>query len=357
MSSKIYKNNKTFLCNSSFLLDRLEFNYQSSEIDYLFENKTVFITGGAGSIGSELVRNLLKTPVKNVIVFSHGENSVYELKCEIDDNRFIPVIGDVRDKNKLNHELQKYQPNYFFHVSAHKHVPFMEEYPDEAIKTNILGTYNCAMMCIINKVEKFILISTDKAVKPSSIMGASKKIAEKIVISLNKIQDTTKFSLVRFGNVLCSRGSVIPHFQKQIELNKPITITHQDMRRFFMSIPEAVRLILKSLTIKNGNTVILEMGEQLKIIDIANKLIKLYGTENPLVITGIREGEKLSEELVIDKSCILTTGVEKILLLNQKDIMIETELCRMIEAFTIVADTFNKDKIKATFKKYIKEYK
>lgn len=344
------------------LLGREEVGFDIKKITTYYKDKVVFITGGGGSIGSEILLQLLKLPIKKVIAFGHGENSIYMLKNRIDDIKiFDYVIGDIRDYNKINYELKKYKPDIFFHTAAHKHLPLMEDYPDEAIKNNVLGTYNCARSAIENNVGRFLLISTDKAVNPTSVMGATKRISEKIILSYNNIQNKTKFSLVRFGNVLNSRGSVVPVFKEQIEKGGPITITHPDITRYFMSIPEAARLVIKSGSIDNEKIFVLDMGKPIKITELAKNIIKLYGfkeDEIPMIFTGLRKGEKMQEEIAIDYESMVKSEYSKLfILINNNAVMNEKELSVMIKEFTEVADKFDNTLIKKLLVKYVPEYK
>lgn len=344
------------------LLGREEVGFDIKKITSYYKDKVVFITGGGGSIGSEILLQLLRLPIKKVIAFGHGENSIYMLKNRIDDIKiFDYVIGDIRDYNKINHELKKHNPDIFFHAAAHKHLPLMEDHPDEAIKNNIIGTFNCARTSIENNVKRFILISTDKAVNPTSVMGATKRISEKIILSFNYIQNKVKFSLVRFGNVLNSRGSVVPIFKEQIEKGGPITITHPEITRYFMSIPEAARLVIKSGSIDNEKIFILDMGKPIKITELAKNMIKLYGfkeEEIPVIFTGLRKGEKMHEEIAIDYESLVKSEYMKLFILkNNNSVMNENELTAMIKEFTEIADKFDNELIKKTLLKYVPEYR
>ncbi len=343
------------------LLGREEIGFLFKKIAPFYKDKIIFITGGGGSIGSEILIQLLKLPVKKVIAFGHGENSIYILKNKIDDKkRFDYVIGDIRDFKKINHELNKHKPDIFFHSAAHKHLPLMEDYPDEAIKNNILGTFNCAKSAVENNVKRFILISTDKAVNPTSIMGTTKKISEKIVLSYDKLQNKTKFSIVRFGNVLSSRGSVVPLFLRKIEKGGPITITHPEITRYFMSIPEAARLVINSASNLNGKIFVLDMGDPIKITELAKNLIKLHGfKENqiPIIFTGLRKGEKIHEEISIDYEALSKSEYPKLLISKENNFVInKKDLFTMIKEFTKAADTYDEITIKNLLKKYVPEY-
>lgn len=268
--------------------------------------KTILVTGAGGSIGTELCRQAAKFKPRQLILLGHGENSIYdicqELKLSFRDLEIIPVICDVKDGVTINALFQKYRPEVVFHAAAHKHVPLMEQYPWEAVKNNILGTYNAARAAHDCFAEAFILISTDKAVHPTSIMGATKRIAEMVVQQM-AVASKTSFAAVRFGNVLDSRGSVVPLFKKQIAFGGPVTVTHPEMVRYFMTIPEAVQLVIQAGTLARGGEIfILDMGEPMNIFALARRMIRLAGyqpeKEIPIVFTGIRRGEKLSEELL-----------------------------------------------------------
>ncbi|MBP7553388.1 MAG: polysaccharide biosynthesis protein [Spirochaetes bacterium] len=344
------------------LLGREEVGIEIDKIENEYIDKTVFITGAGGSIGSEIVRHLFKLPIKKLIAFGRGENSIHNLIEEFHyEKRFNYVIGDIRDVSKLNHEIKKYEPDIIFHAAAHKHLPLMEEYPDESVKNNIFGTHNLVTSAINNKIPKVLIISTDKAVNPSSVMGATKRVAEIIALSYNKFQSTTKFSIVRFGNVLGSRGSVIPTFKKRIESGGPINLTDPNIERFFMSIPEAARLVLKSISIKEGAIFILDMGRSIKIVDLAKNLIKLSGRKEEEIairITGLRKGEKLYEELSYKKENLTVSKFNKILIANESENpeINKKYIDKMLEEFLFAANDYDNFKIKSLLKKYIPEY-
>lgn len=256
------------------------------------------VTGGGGSIGSELCRQIIKYNPKELVMVDIYENSLYDIEMELKRNypkaKITAIIASVRDKKRLEKIFEEYRPYLVFHAAAHKHVPLMEASPLEAIKNNIFGTYNVVNACDKYKVRRFVLISTDKAVNPTNIMGATKRMCEMIVQAKNKVSDT-EFAAVRFGNVLGSNGSVVPLFKKQIASGGPVTVTHRDITRFFMTIPEAVQLVLQAMTYaKGGEIFVLDMGEPVKIYDLAESLIKLSGLEPNVDIhsnTGLRPGE------------------------------------------------------------------
>lgn len=292
------------------LLGREEVKLDMIQLVDKLSDKTILITGAGGSIGSEISRQLLKFTPKKLLLLGHGENSIYliekELKKLAKNQKIdlIPIIADIQDEKRILQVMEQYHPDIIYHAAAHKHVPLMEYNPREALKNNVYGTLNVARAAKKANVETFVMISTDKAVNPPNIMGATKRIAEMIVTGMNE-ENKTKFCAVRFGNVLGSRGSVIPVFQEQINAGGPITITDFRMTRYFMTIPEASRLVIQAGSLaKGGEIFILDMGEPVKIYDLATNMIKLSGyTENDIKIieTGIRPGEKLYEELLVSK--------------------------------------------------------
>lgn len=270
-------------------------------------DKTILVTGAGGSIGSEICRQVCKFEPERIILLGHGENSIYLIHQELNNTfgnkiEFIPIIADVQHKQRLQEVMDMYKPYAVYHAAAHKHVPLMEYNPLEAVKNNILGTKNTAETAKKFGVRKFVMISTDKAVNPPNVMGATKRIAEMVVQSLNDETSVTSFVAVRFGNVLGSRGSVIPLFKKQIEAGGPLTVTHPEMTRYFMTIPEASRLVLQAGALAQGGEVfVLDMGKPVKIVDLAKNLIRLSGKKEEdigIKYSGIRPGEKLFEELL-----------------------------------------------------------
>lgn len=343
------------------LLGREEIGFEEKELIEEYTNQTILVTGGGGSIGSEIIRQLLLLSVKKVIALGHGENSIYELLGEFGtDNRFDYIIGDVRDYNKLEHEFLKHRPDRVFHAAAHKHVPLMEKYPDEAIKNNVIGTYNCAKASISSGVKRFNLVSTDKAVNPTSVMGTTKRIGEIIIHSLNSMQNRCKLSYTRFGNVLGSKGSVVPFFKKQIESGGPITVTHPEITRYFMSIPEAARLVLKAGVLNCGDLYILEMGDPIKISDLAKRMVSLSGLQTKDILityTGLRPGEKLYEELLTKGEEIVETGYDRLLVSKASEHSLSShEIKELISTLLNVAESYNIDLIKKELKKWVSEY-
>ena len=286
------------------------------EIINTIEDKVVMVTGGGGSIGSELCRQIAKCSPKQLIIFDIYENNAYDIQQELlRDYRNLNlevIIGSVRDYDRVDKVFKKYKPELVFHAAAHKHVPLMEVSPNEAIKNNCLGTLNVAKLCDKHKTKKMVLISTDKAVRPTNVMGASKRICEMIIQAYDKKSTNTDYVAVRFGNVLGSNGSVIPLFLKQIENGGPVTVTHRKITRFFMTIPEAVSLILQASTYAEGGEIfVLDMGKPVRIYDLAEKLIRYKGYEPDvdikIEITGLRPGEKLYEETLMDEEGMKST--------------------------------------------------
>ncbi|GAF23687.1 UDP-N-acetylglucosamine 4,6-dehydratase [Bacillus sp. JCM 19047] len=272
--------------------------------DYI-TGETILVTGAGGSIGSEICRQVARFSPKEIILLGHGENSIYSIEMELRRNLpDLPIdteIADVQDKEKIRSIMLKRQPHVIFHAAAHKHVPLMERNPEEAVKNNVIGTRNVAEAADLAGVNTFVMISTDKAVNPTSVMGATKRIAEMVIQHMDMISDT-RFVAVRFGNVLGSRGSVIPLFKDQIKAGGPVTVTHPEMVRYFMTIPEASRLVLQAGSLADGGEVfVLDMGEPVKIVDLAKNLIRLSGyseDEIPIQFSGMRPGEKMFEELL-----------------------------------------------------------
>ena len=304
------------------LLGRDPIELDNKNIGSLIKGKPILVTGGGGSIGSELCRQIATYKPSKLIIFDIYENNLYNIELELKANKqnkdveIVPIVGSVRDVKKLEKVFKDYNPYLVFHAAAHKHVPLMEGSPLEAIKNNVFGTYNVATCADKFGSKKFILISTDKAVNPTNIMGASKRMCEMIIQAKSKTSKT-EFAAVRFGNVLGSNGSVIPLFKKQIEKGGPVTVTHKDITRFFMTIPEAVGLVLQAMSYAQGGEIfVLDMGEPVKIYDLAVSLIKLSGLEPnvdiPIEVTGLRPGEKLYEELLMREEGLQQTEHNKI---------------------------------------------
>ena len=315
------------------LLGREEINLDKKSVNNFIKGKRILITGAGGSIGSELVRQCMKFEPSVLVMIDISELNLFEIDREINENKspilFKHVLSDIRDFSVVDQVFNEFQPQIVFHAAAYKHVPMQEYFPWEAVKTNVFGTANVGQISVKYGVEKFVLVSTDKAVKPTNVMGATKRLAEMVSQNYNRIQNKTEFMAVRFGNVLGSSGSVIPIFQEQIKNGGPVTITDPDMERYFMSIPEASQLILQAGSLGLGGEVfILDMGEPIKIVDIANELIRLSGYEPeldiPIKITGPRPGEKMIEELSLPTEQLNKTKHDKIFVLNDPDITNET---------------------------------
>lgn len=269
--------------------------------------KTILVTGAGGSIGSEICRQVVKYKPERLVILGHGENSIYLINEELKNKllgsvEIIPVIADVQDRERMFEQIDKYKPDIIYHAAAHKHVPLMEYNPTEAVKNNVIGTKNTAEAALNANVKRFVLVSTDKAVNPPNVMGATKRMAEMVIQALDAKSTTTRFVAVRFGNVLGSRGSVIPKFKQQIEAGGPVTVTHPEMTRYFMTIPEASRLVIQAGALANGGEIfVLDMGEPVRIVDLAKNMIKLSGFSKDdikIEFSGIRPGEKLFEELL-----------------------------------------------------------
>ena len=296
------------------LLSREPVKLDNHEVLGMLHGKSVLVTGAGGSIGSELVRQIFKTHPKTLILFDIYENSTYDIQMElvrkireekIDDIDLITLIGSTYNETRVEQIIKRYRPDYIYHAAAYKHVPLMEDSPAEAIRTNVIGTYNVAKMADKYGVKKMVLVSTDKAVRPTNVMGATKRFAETIIQYFDSKSKNTKYAAVRFGNVLGSNGSVVPLFKKQIEAGGPVTITDKEIIRYFMTIPEAVALILQcGLFAEGGEIFILDMGKPVKILDLAEKLIRQAGlvpyVDIDIVETGLRPGEKLFEEILLD---------------------------------------------------------
>ena len=327
--------------------------------------KVIMITGAAGSIGSELVRQAANFNPKKIILFERGENDLYHLELELKRGRyktaFVPYVGDVRDNDSISACMERYRPSHVFHAAAYKHVPMMEMNPSEAVKNNVIGTKNLADMSVLYGVEKFVLISTDKAVRPTNVMGATKRVAELALQSKNALTHcNTHFVAVRFGNVLGSNGSVIPRFKKQIAEGGPVTVTHPDITRYFMTIPEAVQLVIQAGAMgKGGEIFLLEMGSPVKITSLAENLIRLSGMKPDqdikIVYTGLRPGEKLFEELLTEGEGVKETYHEKIKVLDSGK-MDALFIDSYIEKLVTVCRKGSAIQIKTMLKELVPEY-
>lgn len=350
--------------NIDDLLERDPIKLHTAAITEQLKGKRILITGAAGSIGSEIVRQVLKFGPAKVVMLDCAESPLYDLELEIGElrqsNITEPVIADIRNRERMENVFRTFTPQIVFHAAAYKHVPMMENNPSEAILTNVLGTKNTAELADQFKVEKFVMISTDKAVNPTSIMGATKRIAEIFIQSLNK-KSNTAFITTRFGNVLGSNGSVIPRFKKLIEARQPITITHPEITRFFMTIPEACQLVLEAGAMgKGGEIFIFDMGKSVKITDLAKKMVQLSGLELgkdiQLVFTGLRPGEKLYEELLNNEENTIPTHHEKIMIAKVIEYDFEAVKQHITELIQLFDDQNNEaivKKMKAIVPEYI----
>ena len=348
------------------LLGREPVELDNNNIRGLIRDKVVLVTGGGGSIGEELCRQIILHNPKQLLMLDIYENSLYsieqELKSKYPDENITAIIANIRDEERMFELFEEFSPEIVFHAAAHKHVPLMENNPTEAIKNNIFGTYNLVNACDRYHAKRFILISTDKAVNPTNIMGATKRVCEMIIQAKDK-ESETEYVAVRFGNVLGSNGSVIPLFKKQIAAGGPVTVTHKEITRFFMTIPEAVALVLQSITYaKGGEIFVLDMGEPVKIYDLATSLIELsgltLGKDIEIEITGLRPGEKLYEELLMSEENLEETSHEKIFITEPMDFtMADIEV--KLDAFREIIDNDITDKqiIRDTMKKHVPTYR
>lgn len=349
--------------NIEDLLGRDPVNLDIEEISSYLEDQVVLVTGGGGSIGSELCRQIVMFNPKLLIILDNYENNAYDIQNELLHKHpglnLITIIANIRDKHRLDSIFRKYKPDVVFHAAAHKHVPLMELNPSEAIKNNVIGTLNVADCADKHKVKRFVLISTDKAVNPTNIMGATKRIAEMIIQAINR-HSSTEFAAVRFGNVLGSNGSVIPLFKKQIEQGGPVTVTHTEVTRFFMTIPEAAQLVIQAGAMaKGGEIFVLDMGQPVKIYDLARKLIKLSGYEPDvdikIEISGMRPGEKLYEELLLAEEGLQKTKNNKIYIAKS----IFTDLALLKREISVLSEIMvnNADDVMNYVKNIVPTYK
>lgn len=350
------------------LLGRKPIQLDNPTITHELENKVVLVTGGAGSIGSELVRQIGRTACNQIIVLDHAESALYDVQQELKNypgfGRFSFVVGNVRDLGFMESVFQLYKPQIVFHAAAYKHVPLMEANPYEAILTNVWGSFNVASLSDKYGVEKFVMVSTDKAVNPTNVMGATKRIAEIGVAALNKLSDTN-YIVTRFGNVLGSNGSVIPLFEKQIKAGGPLTLTHAEITRYFMTIPEACQLVLEAGVMGTGGEVfVFDMGQPVKVMDLAKQMIRLKGLDYPtdidIKITGLRPGEKIFEELLANDENTEKTYHEKIMIakVNTADVLEKKKKIEMLCALVKQANPdHEKLKLVALMKEIVPEFK
>ena len=348
------------------LLGREPIQLDNQNIGKLIENKVVLVTGGGGSIGSELCRQIIKYNPEKLVMLDIYENTLYDIEQELKSNypdiEIDAIIASVREKERLNEIFEEFRPYLVFHAAAHKHVPLMETSPLEAIKNNVFGTYNVVKCADEYQVKRCILISTDKAVNPTNIMGATKRLCEMIVQAKDKVSKT-EYAAVRFGNVLGSNGSVVPLFKKQIANGGPVTVTHKDITRFFMTIPEAVSLVLQAMSYAEGGEIfVLDMGEPVKIYDMAVNLIKLSGLEPnvdvQIKVTGLRPGEKLYEELLMSEEGLTQTEHDKIHVAKPMNIdmnMIENKL-KELNNLLQRCNNEQKNEIKKVIKEVVPTY-
>lgn len=350
------------------LLYRDPIQLDNGKVNTMLKGKTVMVTGAGGSIGSELVRQIFKARPRNLILFDIYENSTYDIQMElvrkmreksINDLNLYTLIGSTYNATRVEQVIKKYRPDYIYHAAAYKHVPLMEDSPMEAIRTNVIGTYNVARLANKYRVKKMVLVSTDKAVRPTNTMGATKAFAEMIIRFFAKNSKTTKYAAVRFGNVLGSNGSVVPLFKKQIESGGPVTITDKNIIRYFMTIPEAVSLILQcGLFAEGGEIFILDMGKPVKILSLAERLIRQAGlvpyTDIKIIETGLRPGEKLYEELLLDPKTQTKTENKKIFIERKEkfNIPIEEDIILISKVFEME----DNDDIKKMLATVVKDY-
>ena len=348
------------------LLGRDPIELDNQNIKNLIQGKVVLVTGAGGSIGSELTRQIMIHNPKQLLILDNYENSLYDIELELKTNHpnndIRAIVANIREKERLDAIFEKYTPEIIFHAAAHKHVPLMENNPTEAIKNNVFGTYNLVNCSDEYNAKRFILISTDKAVNPTNIMGATKRLCEMIIQAKDKKSDT-EYVAVRFGNVLGSNGSVVPLFKKQMAHGGPLTVTHKEITRFFMTIPEAVALVLQAITYAEGGEIfVLDMGEPVKIYDLAKSLIELsgytLGEDMEIEITGMRPGEKLYEELLMDEENLEETKHEKIFITEPMDLIMD-DVEEKLDMFREIINNENtpKEEIKETMKKCVPTYK
>ena len=353
------------------LLGREEIRINMEEIAGSLKGKVVLVTGAAGSIGSELCRQLASFGIEKLILFDNAETPMHNLRLELEERfpklEFVPVIGDIRLPNRLDFAFRTFHPQVVFHAAAYKHVPLMEENPCEAVLVNVIGTRNVALKCLEYNVEKMVMISTDKAVNPTNIMGCTKRLAEIYVQSLGlaieqgTIEGATKFVTTRFGNVLGSNGSVIPRFREQIAKGGPVTVTHPDITRFFMTIPEACQLVMEAATISTGNQIcVFDMGKSVKIADLAKRMIELAGYEPgeeiKIEYTGLRPGEKLYEEVLSNTENTIPTTHDRIRIAKVREYDY-AEACAATEQLEQFARMVNVPDTVCLMKKIVPEFK
>ncbi len=364
-NADLYRNVRNIDVND--LLGREETHINIESVDGYISGMTIMVTGAGGSIGSELCRQLAKFTPKRLVLFDIYENNMYDLINELKINlhldqemEIVSYIGSVRDFNRVNTICEIEKPDVIFHAAAHKHVPFMEESPGEAIKNNVFGTYNVARAADINNVKTFVLISTDKAVNPTNVMGTTKRLAELVIQAFAK-KSRTRFTAVRFGNVLGSNGSVVPLFKRQIENGGPVTVTHPEITRFFMTIPEAARLVIQAGSMaKGGEIFVLDMGKPVKILDLAKDMIRISGytpdVDMKIEFTGLRPGEKLYEELLQDEEGTTKSSHNGIFIGSPSDIEWD-RLQEILDDLMKAVNTSSIDEIIAALKRNVPTYR
>jgi len=346
------------------LLDRKPISIDNPIIKRDVNNKVILVTGAAGSIGSEISRQICKYKHKHLVLIDQAESPLYEIQQELirkGVENFTSIVGDVRDFNRMKSIFKEFKPDKVYHAAAYKHVPLMEENPYEAIKINVAGTKNIADLAVKYNVDRFVMVSTDKAVNPTNIMGATKRVAEMYISCLSKQSHSTKFTTTRFGNVLGSNGSVIPLFKKQIENGGPLTVTHKEITRYFMTIPEACQLVIEAGTMGEGGEIyIFDMGKSVKIFEIAKRMIHLSGLNYPddidIIITGLRPGEKLYEELLASGENTTPTYHEKIMIAKTQNINVEN-IKTMIETLCSENSDLNNNASVKLLKQIVPEFK
>jgi FlaA1/EpsC-like NDP-sugar epimerase len=335
------------------LLRRAPAHIDTELVGLSLGERRVLVTGAGGSIGSELCRQIARWEPQELYLLGHGENSIFETLIELEQSfpglKVHPLIADIRDKERINHLFSDFQPQVVFHAAAHKHVPLMQVNIEEAISNNVLGTRNIVEASIDNNIERLVMISTDKAICPTSVYGATKRIGEMLILDAANGKGKS-FSVVRFGNVLGSRGSVLVLFKRQIDSGGPVTVTHPDMERYFMTIPEAVHLVLQAFAMgKGGEVFVLNMGEQIRIYDLAQDLIRLSGLEPgkdiEIVFTGIRPGEKLSEALWDEGADYISTIHPDVLRLNENEVLTTIDLETAVNALIEMGKNGDPDQI------------
>lgn len=353
------------------LLGRSEIEFDVDQVQKEFNDKVVMVTGAAGSIGSELCRQLASIGVKRLVLFDNAETPMHNIRLELEerfhDLDFVPLIGDVRLEARLDYAFKSYRPQIVFHAAAYKHVPLMEENPCESVLVNVVGSRNVADKCIEYGVEKMVMVSTDKAVNPTNVMGCTKRLAETYVQSLGlaiehgKIKGNTKFVTTRFGNVLGSNGSVIPRFRDQIAKGGPVTVTHPEITRFFMTIPEACRLVMQAATLTEGNQIfVFDMGKSVKIVDMACRMIELAGfvpnKDIQIEFTGLRPGEKLYEEVLSNKENTIPTKNNRIHIAKVRDYDYE-DAVKLVKELEILSHDVNVPDMIRLMKRSVPEFK